>query len=216
MPIFPPQIPHWFSQNWSHPFLCEFYLVVLICTNQLARSGRSLEHPQTKCVKWYQESNMKYVWRLFVKPHSLGHKNQLVTCCKDKSVPLQAWSGPEGSRKLRFPDFMTTSQDCGKVVSLTHRPPLPSGNTPGTHFSLRLSRPQGHSAIGRILCRRKIPIPPAGIEPATFRFVAQHLKPQCYRGITCCMEKNSCWNIWKIWISRNSTPIWTKNKKNSD
>jgi len=39
-----------------------------------------------------------------------------------KAVPLQAWSGPEGSRKLRFPDLMTTAQDCGKVVSLTHRP----------------------------------------------------------------------------------------------
>jgi hypothetical protein len=34
-------------------------------------------------------------------------------------VPLQAWSGPEGSRKLRFPDYMTTAQDGGKVVSLT-------------------------------------------------------------------------------------------------
>ena len=51
-----------------------------------------------------------------------------------KAVPLQAWSGPEGSRKLRFPAFMTTAQYCGKVVSLTHRPPLPPGNTPGTHF----------------------------------------------------------------------------------
>ena len=30
---------------------------------------------------------------------------------KSKAVPLQAWSGPEGSRKLRFPDFMTTAQD---------------------------------------------------------------------------------------------------------
>ena len=29
---------------------------------------------------------------------------------KGKAVPLQAWSGPEGSRKLRFPDFMTTVQ----------------------------------------------------------------------------------------------------------
>ena len=54
--------------------------------------------------------------------------------CKGKAVPLQAWSGPEGSRKLRFPDFMTTAQDSGKVVSLTHRPPLPPGNAPGTHF----------------------------------------------------------------------------------
>jgi len=44
---------------------------------------------------------------------------------KGKPVPLQAWSGPEGSRKLKFPDNMTTAQDGGKVVSLTHRPPLP-------------------------------------------------------------------------------------------
>ena len=51
-----------------------------------------------------------------------------------KAVPLQAWSGPEGSSKLRFPDFMTTAQDGGKVVRLTHRPPLPLGNTSGTHF----------------------------------------------------------------------------------
>ena len=51
-----------------------------------------------------------------------------------KAIPLQAWGGPEGSRKLRFPDFMTTAQDGGKVVSRTHRLPLPPGNTPGTHF----------------------------------------------------------------------------------
>jgi hypothetical protein len=42
-----------------------------------------------------------------------------------KAVPLQTWSGPEGSRKLRFPDFMTTAQDVGKVVRPTHRPPSP-------------------------------------------------------------------------------------------
>ena len=53
---------------------------------------------------------------------------------KGEAVPLQAWSGPEGSRKLMFPDIMTTAQNGGKVVSLTHRPPLPPGNTPGTRF----------------------------------------------------------------------------------
>jgi hypothetical protein len=52
---------------------------------------------------------------------------------KGKAVPLQAWSGPEVSRKLRFQDYMTTAQDGGKV-SPTHRPPLPPGNAPGTHF----------------------------------------------------------------------------------
>jgi len=53
---------------------------------------------------------------------------------KGKAVSLQAWTGPEGSRKLRFPDFMTTAQDGGKIVSLKHRPSLPPGNAPSTHF----------------------------------------------------------------------------------
>jgi len=30
---------------------------------------------------------------------------------KGKAVPLQAWSGPEGSRKLRFPDRICFSVD---------------------------------------------------------------------------------------------------------
>jgi hypothetical protein len=51
-----------------------------------------------------------------------------------KAVPLQAWSGPEGSRKLMFPDFLTAAQNGVKVVSLTHRPHLPPENIPGTHF----------------------------------------------------------------------------------
>jgi len=37
---------------------------------------------------------------------------------KDKSVPLEAWTGPEGSRKLRFPDFLTTAQDGGRLSAL--------------------------------------------------------------------------------------------------
>jgi hypothetical protein len=44
---------------------------------------------------------------------------------KGKAVPLQAWSGPEGFRKLRFPDFLTASQVGCKVVSPKHRPHLP-------------------------------------------------------------------------------------------
>ena len=60
------------------------------------------------------------------------------------------------------------------VVSLKHRPPLPPRNAPGTHVCKRLSRPQSHSASGRILCQRKIPMTQTGIEPATFRFVAHH------------------------------------------
>ena len=37
---------------------------------------------------------------------------------KGKAVPLQVWTDPEGSRKLRFPDFVTTAQDGGRLSAL--------------------------------------------------------------------------------------------------
>ena len=37
---------------------------------------------------------------------------------KGKVVPLQAWRGPEGSRKLRFPNFVTMAQDGGRLSAL--------------------------------------------------------------------------------------------------
>jgi hypothetical protein len=44
---------------------------------------------------------------------------------KCKAIPLEAWRGLEGSRNLRFPEFLTKAQDDGKFVNLTHRPNLP-------------------------------------------------------------------------------------------
>jgi len=35
-----------------------------------------------------------------------------------KAVPLQAWRSPEGSRKLSYPDFVTTAQDGGRLSAL--------------------------------------------------------------------------------------------------
>jgi len=68
------------------------------------------------------------------KISSFGVTIYITEILNGKAVPLQAWSGPEDYRKLRLADFMTTAQDGGKFVSLTHRPPLPPGNAPGTHF----------------------------------------------------------------------------------
>ena len=44
--------------------------------------------------------------------------NGIIPCKKKKSVLLQAWSGPEGSRKLRLLDFVTTAQDGGRLSAL--------------------------------------------------------------------------------------------------
>jgi hypothetical protein len=53
---------------------------------------------------------------------------------KCKTIPLQAWTGPEGSRRLRFPD--SNGNQHVKVVRLsalhTGRLYTP-GNIPGTH-----------------------------------------------------------------------------------
>jgi hypothetical protein len=46
-----------------------------------------------------------------------------------KAVPLQAWSVPEGSRNLRFPDYITTAKDGGNVA-------LPHIHTP-THYKTK-------------------------------------------------------------------------------
>jgi hypothetical protein len=71
------------------------------------------------------------IWKAVFK---IYFEKKIQILIKGIAVPLQAWGGAEGSRELTFPDFMTTAQDGGKVVSLTHRPTLPPGNKPGTHF----------------------------------------------------------------------------------
>jgi hypothetical protein len=44
--------------------------------------------------------------------------------CNRKAIPLQAWTGPEGSRRLRLPVFQDSRHNKGGNVSPTYRPPL--------------------------------------------------------------------------------------------
>jgi len=50
----------------------------------------------------------------FRVPDMIDHKGKK----KVKAVPLQAWTGPEVSKKLSFPDFVTTAQDGGRLLAL--------------------------------------------------------------------------------------------------
>ena len=94
---------------------------------------------------------------------------------KGKAVPLQAWTGPEGSRKLRFPAFVTTAQDGGRMSALRTGRLYPQ-EIPLVLISVRgCVDPRAIVQSEKILCLFKITVTPSGIEPATFRFIAQHL-----------------------------------------
>jgi hypothetical protein len=55
--------------------------------------------------------------------------SQRVETCKGKgkTIPLQAWTDPEGSRRLRLSDLRQSAHEGGKVVSPMHRLPLIPG-----------------------------------------------------------------------------------------
>ena len=138
------------------------YIYIYIYINQF-----HLYHSVNIYINWLQEQicnlSLCTLYVLYVQINFLIESiqkwilNRIKKGCSShypvKQSRYSPGGAPEGSRKLRFPDLVTTAQDGGNVVNLTHRPPLPPGNTAGTHFCYRLSRPQGHSAIGRILCQ---------------------------------------------------------------
>jgi len=60
-----------------------------------------------------------------------------------KAIPVQAWPGPEGSRKLRLPD------ESGKTVNPPHQPPFLPGRISGYSFLLEADSTPG------LQCSRK-------------------------------------------------------------
>ena len=130
--------------------------------------------PLETCWAFNERWNNKFCYKgvscwLFLLNQPIYLSNYKV---KGKTIPLQAWTGPEGSRRLRRPDFKT-------IGTRSCQPYAPATFTTQEIFLVLISvsgwvnpraivRPEG-------LCQWKISVIPLGIEPATFRLVGQFL-----------------------------------------
>jgi hypothetical protein len=83
-----------------------FPLYLFCCfdtVNLIGNHNHKQKHGREACM--FQENKQSNLLndRLFIKGHFLKLSEQ----CKGKSIPLQVWTGPEDSRRLRLPEFNT-------------------------------------------------------------------------------------------------------------
>ena len=98
-----------------------------------------------------------------------------------KSYPIRVLDRPLGLQDVGAPSVSRQSaNEGGKVVSSMHRPSLPSQERFLVLISIR-GWVDPRAIVRPGLSHRKVPVTPSGIEPATFRLVAQCLNQLRHR-----------------------------------
>jgi len=146
----------------------------IVNTNELGSHSRYINplnaelNPICHLVALLGAHHILHISRIRVK---VGHG-----LVKGKAIPLQALTGPEGSRRLRLPYFKTIGTWMVGLSALRNGRLYPPGNIPGTRF-LGAESSQGPQCGRKNCVDEKL----SGIEPATFRLIAQCLKQLCPR-----------------------------------
>ena len=81
----------------------------------------------------------------------IPYSTEALCFCKNCNVIPLDLNRPLGLLEFETPRISRHSapKSC-KAIILKHRPPLPTGDIPGTHFCQRVSQHQSHRAAGRI------------------------------------------------------------------
>jgi hypothetical protein len=116
----------------------------------------------------YPDILMNYIhrWQLhysvittLVQDKTLIHK-LLTIALEKKAIPLQAWTGPYDSRKLRLPEFLNNWHTRLARLSASCTCHLfPPGDICGTHFCKRLSQAQDHNGPRSIMSMKNSIVP---------------------------------------------------------
>jgi len=88
--------------------------------NAVAVLRNSQENTTCSCGNYWLlalQKRLKYGEEKAYEAEGIYNKEETL-CRKPKSVPLEARRDPEGSMKLRFPDFVTTVQDGRRLSAL--------------------------------------------------------------------------------------------------
>ena len=115
------KVPNASAGSWFQRFMVlftkEYFPISVLCficpVMTHFSTTRSYRRYKMQFTSWH------CVLRSCMQDHPIELQCKLCCCKKGKAAPLQAWTGPEGSRKLRFPDFVTTAQDGGRLSALS-------------------------------------------------------------------------------------------------
>jgi hypothetical protein len=119
--------------NVQHGVRRKYFCLTPKTGDLLQSDFMSIYHYQSRSkIIWFS----KFSWTILAdgRLYKLWNLSWRKVKVKGKAIPLLALTGPEGSRSLYSQILRQLAHEGGKVVCPTHWPPLPPGNSPGTHL----------------------------------------------------------------------------------